>query len=242
MFPGAAARPLLAASSTGHRLSVIASSYQGTQRPTRSCPSRRPGREQRVLCEAGRRRGSEDSPAEALLPPKPLLGLGARCPAVEAHKCCWFLKVLQLRLSSALLDPPVQWACSNLAPIRQLSLTAAHSSPPTEWANLGSSSTCTNHSAFLLCVGLSGVAACVFRDFSIALPSPILRVQRTGQNNLLLHLRLRLLPKPPSNSYCRGRREGGLGVMPPCLTRTPCKSRSSILCSILDYMKSPLRA
>lgn len=41
--------------------------------------------------------GSEDSPAEALLPPKPLLGLGARCPAAEAHKCCWFLKVLQLR-------------------------------------------------------------------------------------------------------------------------------------------------
>lgn len=53
MFPGAAARPLLAASSTGHRLSVIASSYQGTQRPTRSCPSRRPGREQRVLSLGG---------------------------------------------------------------------------------------------------------------------------------------------------------------------------------------------
>lgn len=213
MFPGAAARPLLAASSTGHRLSVIASSYQGTQRPTRSCPSRRPGREQRVLCEAGRRRGSEDSPAEALLPPKPLLGLCARCPEAEAHKCCWFLKVLQLSLSSALLDPPVQWACSKPS-TNQTAKSHCHSLLPT---NCVGESRFQQHLHKPQCLsalrGLSGVAACVFRDFAVTLPSPILRVLRTGQNNLLLDLRLRLLPKPASNSYCRGRREG-LGVMP----------------------------
>lgn len=51
------------------------------------------------------------------------------------------------------------------------------------------------------------------RDFSVALPSPILRVLRTGQSNLLLDLGLGLLPKLASNSYFSGRREG-LGVMP----------------------------
>lgn len=133
-------------------------------------------------------------------------------PKQRRTNAAGFSKVLQLSLSSALLDPPVQWACSKPS-TNQTAKPHCHSLLPTEWANLGSSSTCTNHSAFLLCVGLSGVAACVFRDFAVTLPSPILRVLRTGQNNLLLDLRLRLLPKPASNSYCRGRREG-LGVMP----------------------------
>lgn len=66
---------------------------------TRSCPSRRPGREQRVLCEAGRRRGSDRR--GSLLPPKPSLGLGAHCPAAEAHTSCWLLKALQLKSLSS---------------------------------------------------------------------------------------------------------------------------------------------
>lgn len=118
---------------------------------TRSCPSRRPGREQRVLCEAGRRRGSDRRGSP---PAKALAGIGR---ALSSSRGAHILLASQsapaqeseLSPGLLLLDPPVQRACSRyLAPPRLLSLTATHSSPPAEWDSSGSSSTCTNHSAF----------------------------------------------------------------------------------------------
>lgn len=125
------------------------------------------------LWEAGRRRGKRRQPSRGSPPAKALTGFGR---ALSRSRGAQVLLVSQSApaqsLSSAVLDPPVQRACSNQAPIRELSLTATHSSPPAEGATPGSSSTCTNHNAFLLCVDLSGVAACVFRDFSVAFPKP----------------------------------------------------------------------
>lgn len=150
-------------------LSVIASSYQGTQRPICSCPSRRLGREQHVLCEAGRRRGSghRGSP-----PAKALTGIGR---ALSRSR-----RAQVLLASQSVLAQSLSWVLGGYrwvlrshypAPARQLSLTVTHSLPSGGWAALGSSSACTNHSAFLLCVDLSGVA-CVFRDFSAVPPLP----------------------------------------------------------------------
>lgn len=117
--------------------------------------------------------GKRRQPSRGSPPAKALTGFGR---ALSRSRGAQVLLVSQSApaqsLSSAVLDPPVQRACSNQAPIRELSLTATHSSPPAEGATPGSSSTCTNHNAFLLCVDLSGVAACVFRDFSVAFPKP----------------------------------------------------------------------
>lgn len=170
MFPGAAVGPLVAASSAWRRLSVIASFYQGTQRPTRSCPSRRPGREQRVLCEAG---GGEAT-IEALSSRQSLTGRApSRSRSTSAagfpERSC---SETELGPGLLLLKPLVQRARFHYLELaRQLSLSATHSSLPGGWASPGSNSTCTNHSVFLLCVDLSG-AECVFRDFPAAPPPP----------------------------------------------------------------------
>lgn len=113
MFLGAAVGPLVA-SSARRRLSVIASSYQGTQRPTRSCPSRRPGREQRVLCEAG---GGEAT-AEALSSRQSLIG---RAPSRSRSTSAAGLPRSETELDPGLLllNPPVQRASSHyLEPAR----------------------------------------------------------------------------------------------------------------------------
>lgn len=110
--------------------------------------------------------GKRRQPSRGSPPAKALTGYGR---ALSGSRSAQVQLVSQSApaqsLSSALLDPRVQRACSNLAPIRELSLTASHSSPPAEGAIPGSSSTYTNHNAFLLCVDLSGVAACALRLF-----------------------------------------------------------------------------
>lgn len=155
MFPGAAERPLVAASSAWRGLCVIASSYQGTQCPICSCPSRRLGREQHVLSEACRRRGSDRR------------GPPPAAPLRQIPHQDWMRSVPQqkgtqvLLASQSILAQSLSWVLGcyggssgpkGILPIltlaRQLSLTAICSAPG-GWVAPGSSSTCTNYSAFL---------------------------------------------------------------------------------------------
>lgn len=104
MFLGAAARPLVAASSAWRGLSVIASSYQGTQRPHMLLPKRL-GREQHVLCEASQRRGSDRGGSP---PAKALTGIGR---ALSRSRRAQVLLASQSLLAQSLeLGPSVQRA------------------------------------------------------------------------------------------------------------------------------------